>query len=165
MRLSLRWVISPLVAVVMILAPAQTMACIPGLQWGMDSSTVEERLNVSLETARSLEADSSVVYRISSQHIGDIPVEELDLRFSDQGLEQLVYSLPSDSMTEVLAGLRARYGSPVSTTVNHLGQIPQQIWIWNTEEDCITAVRTAVRAEDQKFLLSYRPSRPRPSLL
>ena len=88
MRLSWRWVISPLMAVVMILAPAQTMACIPGLQWGMDSSTVEERLNVSLETARSLDADSSVVYRISSQHIGDIPVEELDLRFSDQGLEQ-----------------------------------------------------------------------------
>ena len=77
-----------------VLAPAQTMACIPGLQWGMDSSTVEERLDVSLETARSLDADSSVVYRISS--------------FSDQGLEQLVYSLPSDSMTEALAGLRAR---------------------------------------------------------
>ena len=94
MRLSLRWVISPLMAVAMILAPAQTMACIPGLQWGMDSSTVEERLDVSLETARSLDADSSIVYRISS--------------FSDQGLEQLVYSLPSDSMTEALAGLRAR---------------------------------------------------------
>lgn len=94
MRLSLRWVISPLIAVAMILAPAQTMACIPGLQWGMDSSTVEECLDVSLETARSLDADSSVVHRISS--------------FSDQGLEQLVYSLPSDSMTEALAGLRAR---------------------------------------------------------
>ena len=93
MRLSLRWVISPLIAVAMILAPAQTMACIPGLQWGM-VSTVEERLDVSLETARSLDADSSVVHRISS--------------FSDQGLEQLVYSLPSDSMTEALAGLRAR---------------------------------------------------------
>ena len=52
MRLSLRWVISPLMAVAMILAPAQTMACIPGLQWGMDSSTVEERLDVSLETTR-----------------------------------------------------------------------------------------------------------------
>ena len=94
MRLSLRWVISPLIAIAMILAPAQTMACIPGLQWGMDSSTVEERLDVSLETTRSLDAGSSVVYRISS--------------FSDQGLEQLVYSLPSDSMTEALAGLRAR---------------------------------------------------------
>ena len=94
MRLSLRWVISPLMAVAMILAPAQTMACIPDLQWGMDSSTVEEHMDVSLETTRSLDAHSSVVYRISS--------------FSDQGLEQLVYGLPSDSMTEALAGLRVR---------------------------------------------------------
>ena len=127
----------------------------------MDSSSVEQRLEISLEKARSLEADASAIYRVNNQHIGELPVQQLDLRFGSQGLEQLVYSLPSDAMTEVLAGLRTRYGSPVSTTINHADQIPQQIWIWNTEEDCITAVR----AEDQTFLLSYRPSRLRPSLL
>ena len=161
MRLSLQWVLNLLMAAALLWAPGQAMACIPGLQWGMDSSTVEQRLEVSLETARSLDADSSAVYRVSNQHIGEIPVEQLDLRFGNQGLEQLVYSLPSESMTEVLAGLRTRYGSPVSTTIKHSDQAPQQVWIWNTEDDCITAVR----AEDQKFLLSYRPSRLRPSLL
>ena len=161
LRLSLRWVMSLLIAGALLWSPGEAMACIPGLQWGMDSSTVEQRLEVSLQTARSLDADSSAIYRVSDQHIGEIPVEQLDLRFGNQGLEQLVYSLPSESMTEVLAGLRTRYGSPVSTTIKHSDQAPQQVWIWNTEDDCITAVR----AEDQKFLLSYRPSRLRPSLL
>ena len=160
-RRSLQWVLSLLIAAAVLWSPRQAMACIPGLQWGMDSSSVEQRLEVSLETARSLDADSSAIYRVSDQHIGEIPVEQLDLRFGNQGLEQLVYSLPSESMTEVLAGLRTRYGSPVSTTIKHSDQAPQQVWIWNTEDDCITAVR----AEDEKFLLSYRPSRLRPSLL
>ncbi|WP_114992041.1 hypothetical protein [Synechococcus sp. UW179A] len=160
-RRSLRRLLHLLIATVVLWSPGQTMACIPGLQWGMDSSTVEQRLEISLGTARSLEVDSSAIYRVSNQHIGELPVEQLDLRFGNQGLEQLVYSLPSDDMTEVLAGLRTRYGSPVSTTINDTDQIPQQIWIWNTEEDCITAVR----AEDQRFLLSYRPSRLRPSQL
>ncbi|KZR87060.1 hypothetical protein MITS9508_02527 [Synechococcus sp. MIT S9508] len=161
LRLSLRWGLSLLIAGALLWSPGEAMACIPGLQWGMDSSTVEQRLEVSLETARSLDADSSAIYRVSNQHIGEIPVEKLDLRFGNQGLEQLVYSLPSESMTEVLAGLRTRYGSPVSTIIKNSDQVPQQVWIWNTEDDCITAVR----AEDQKFLLSYRPSRLRPSLL
>ena len=160
-RLSLQWLLSLLIAGVMIWAPGQAMACIPGLQWGMDSSTVEQRLKISLDAARSLDTDASAVYRVSNQSIGELPVEQMNLRFSNKGLEQLVYSLPSDAMTEVLAGLRTRYGSPVSTTIKHTDQVPQQVWIWNTEDDCITAVR----AEDQKFLLSYRPSRLRPSLL
>ena len=160
-RRSLQCVLSLLIASAGLWAPSEAMACIPGLKWGMDSSTVEQRLEVSLETARSLDQDSTAIYRVSNQHIGEIPVEQLDLRFSSQGLEQLVYSLPSNSMTEVLAGLRTRYGSPVSTTIKHKNQALQQVWIWNTEDDWITAVR----AEDQKFLLSYRPSRLRPSLL
>ena len=160
-RHSLRWLLRLLVAAAVLWSPGQAIACIPGLQWGMDSSSVEQRLEISLEKARSLEADASAIYRVNNRHIGELPVQQLDLRFGSQGLEQLVYSLPSDAMTEVLAGLRTRYGSPVSTTINHTDQIPQQIWIWNTEEDCITAIR----AEDQTFLLSYRPSRLRPSLL
>jgi len=160
-RLSLQWLLSLLIAGVMIWAPSQAMACIPGLQWGMDSSTVEQRLKISLDAARSLDTDASAVYRVSNQSIGELPVEQMNLRFSNKGLEQLVYSLPSDAMTEVLAGLRTRYGAPVSTTIKSTDRVPQQVWIWNTEDDCITAVR----APDQTFLLSYRPSRLRPSLL
>ena len=144
-RLSLQWVLNLLMVAAVLWAPGQAMACIPGLQWGMDSSTVKQRLEISFESARSLDADSSAIYRVSNQHIGELAVEQLDLRFGNQGLEQLVYSLPSDSMTEVLAGLRTRYGSPVSTTIKHTDRVPQQLWIWNTEDDCITAVK----AEDQ----------------
>ena len=65
-RLSLQWVMSLLIAATVLWSPAEAMACISGLQWGMDSSTVEQRLEVSLETARSLDADSSAVYRVST---------------------------------------------------------------------------------------------------
>ena len=124
-RLSLQWVLNLLMGAAVLWAPGQAMACIPGLQWGIDSSTVEQRLEISFESARSLDADSSAIYRVSNQHIGELAVEQLDLRFGNQGLEQLVYSLPSDSMTEVLAGLRTRYGSPVSTTIKHTDRAPQ----------------------------------------
>ena len=161
-RLSLRWLLTLLLSCAVLWFPGEAMACIPGLQWGMDSSIVEQRLEVSLGTARSAAGnDSSALYRVNKIHIGDLPVEQLDLRFGSKGLNQLVYSLQGDAMTEVLAGLKTRYGSPVSTTMGHGDQGRQQIWIWNTGDDCITAVRP----DDQTFLLSYRPSRLRPSLL
>ena len=161
LRLSLGWLLSLLIAVIVVWSPGQAMACIPGLQWGMDSSTVENRLDVSLGSSRSAPGESSAVYRVSQLHIGELPVDQLDLSFGRKGLDQLVYSLPGDAMTEVLAGLRTRYGAPVSTTMDHGDQRRQQIWIWNTGDDCITAVRP----DDQTFLLSYRPSRLSPSLL
>ena len=161
LRLSLGWLLSLLIAAIVVWSPGQAMACIPGLQWGMDSSTVENRLDVSLGSSRSAPGESAAVYRVSQLHIGDLPVDQLDLSFGRKGLDQLVYSLPGDAMTEVLAGLRTRYGAPVSTTMDHGDQRRQQIWIWNTGDDCITAVRP----DDQTFLLSYRPSRLRPSLL
>ena len=108
--------------------PTAAMACVPGLDWGMQRSHLEDRLGVSL---------------------------------TEGGLQQLAYELEPDAMTEVLAGLRSRYGAPVSTTVETEGQLMQQVWVWNTGTDCITAVR----AGDDAFLLSYRPSRLNPALL
>ncbi len=64
-------------------------------------------------------------------------------------------------MTEVLAGLRYRFGPSVGISVDIEGSSPQQQWIWHTGEDVIVAVKS-----DQKpFLLFYRPSLPDPSIL
>jgi hypothetical protein len=137
------------------LQPAAANACVPGLNWGMERSHLEERLGVALTEAsdRTLEAHGLT--------IGAIPVKRLRLQLGDQGLRQLAYELEPDAMTEVLAGLRSRYGAPVSTTVDTEGKALQQVWVWNTGTDCITAVR----AGDDAFLLSYRPSRLNPALL
>lgn len=92
--LSLRWLLTLFLSCAVLWLPGEAMACIPGLQWGMDSSIVEQRLEVSLGTARSAAGnDSSAVYRVNKLHIGDLPVEQLDLRFGSKGLNQLVYSL------------------------------------------------------------------------
>jgi hypothetical protein len=135
--------------------PNAAVACVPGLDWGMQRSHLEDRLGVSLTEAgdRTLEAHGLT--------IGELPVTRLRLQLSDGGLQQLAYELEPDAMTEVLAGLRSRYGAPVSTTVETEGQPMQQVWVWNTGTDCITAVR----AGDEAFLLSYRPSRLNPALL
>ncbi|NDD44066.1 MAG: hypothetical protein EBZ29_04525 [Synechococcaceae bacterium WB9_4xC_028] len=117
------------------LQPAAANACVPGLDWGMERSHLEERLGVALTEAsdRTLEAHGLT--------IGAIPVKRLRLQLGDQGLKQLAYELEPDAITE--------------------GKALQQVWVWNTGTDCITAVR----AGDDAFLLSYRPSRLNPALL
>ena len=66
-------------------------------------------------------------------------------------------------MTEVLAGLRSRHGKPLSTNLEH-NQQDDQVWVWNTGEDLITAVKSE-SAGKQAFLIAYRPSRLRPETL
>ena len=64
-------------------------------------------------------------------------------------------------MTEVLAGLRHRFGTPVGTTLDLEHGYANQQWIWPTGEDVITAVRS----EKKPFLLFSRPSLLEPSFL
>ena len=139
----------------LVVQPVETVACVPGLEWGMNRDSLETRLGVPLNEAEPSILEAKAVL------IGELPVSRLRLRMGDHGLQQLVYELQPDSMTEVLAGLRSRYGSPVSTSLENEHQPMQQIWVWNTGNDCITAVR----AGEDSFLLSYRPSRLDPALL
>ena len=91
-----------------------------------------------------------------------ILINKLRVRVEDNhGLKQLAYEMNYENMTEVLAGLRHRFGPPVGTSVDIDGRFPQQQWIWHTGEDLITAVKN----EDSPFLLSYRPSLLDPSFL
>ena len=66
-------------------------------------------------------------------------------------------------MIEVLAGLRARHGSPLSTSSTDPLQ-NEQSWVWNTGEDLITAVKHDGKIH-QQFVIAYRTSRLRPETL
>ena len=81
----------------------------------------------------------------------------------DKWLTNLAHEFAIDDMSEVLAGLRAQHGPPLSTSLDHNSQ-NDQVWVWNTGEDLITAVKSE-NAGQQAFLISYRPSRLRPGSL
>ena len=135
-------------------------ACVEGLKWGMDLSNVETHLGVSLIPIK--EKTNQNLFEVKDIQISGLPVEALRVRIEKEaGLSQLAYEIDNENMTEVLAGLRYRFGSPVGTNVDIEDGSPEQQWIWHTGEDLIIAVRSNHRP----FLLSYRPSLLDPSFL
>ena len=135
-------------------------ACVEGLEWGMDLSNVETHLGVSLIPIK--EKTNQNLFEVKDIQISGLPVEALRVRIEKEaGLRQLAYEIDNENMTEVLAGLRYRFGSPVGTNVDIEDGSPEQQWIWHTGEDLIIAVRSNHRP----FLLSYRPSLLDPSFL
>ena len=135
-------------------------ACVEGLSWGMDLQSVERHLGTSLNPVQ--EEASKGIFEVRDFQMSGLPVNRLRVRVEDDhGLKQLAYEMDNENMTEVLAGLRHRFGPPVGTSVDIDGRSPQQQWIWHTGEDVITAVKN----EERAFLLSYRPSLLDPSFL
>ena len=142
------------------LTPSPAMACVEGLSWGMDLSSVEKHLGVSLHPVS--EGESKDLFEVSNVHMSGLAVKSVRVRVQDEyGLQQLAYEMDYENMTEVLAGLRHRFGPPVDTSVDVDSDSPQQQWIWHTGEDVIVAVKSGQRP----FLLSYRPSLLDPSFL
>ena len=143
--------------------PTPANASVEGLSWGMYLSSVEKHLGVSLHPVS--ERESKDLIEVRDFQMSGLPVNRLRLlrlRVEDNhALKQLAYEMNYENMTEVLAGLRHRFGPPVGTSVDIDGRFPQQQWIWHTGEDVITAVKN----EDSPFLLSYRPSLLDPSFL
>ena len=135
-------------------------ACIEGLSWGMNLSKVESHLGVSLSPIK--EKTNHNLFEVKDIQLSDLPVESLRVRIEkEDGLKQLAYEIGNENMTEVLAGLRYRFGPPVGTSVDIEGSSPKQQWIWHTGEDVIVAVKS----EQRPFVLSYRPSLLDPSFL
>ena len=64
-------------------------------------------------------------------------------------------------MTEVLAGLRTRFGTPIETSFDIDSGSSQQQWVWHTGDDVITAIKS----DESPFLLAYKPSLLDPSFL
>ena len=135
-------------------------ACVEGLTWGMDLQNVESHLGISFSPIK--EESTQNLFEVKDIQISGLPVEVLRVRIENEdGLKQLAYEVDNENMTEVLAGLRYRFGPPVSTSVDVEGGSPQQQWIWHTGEDVIVAVKS----EHRPFVLSYRPSLLDPSFL
>tara|TARA_B100000700_G_C14815878_1_gene747478 strand:+ start:384 stop:866 length:483 start_codon:yes stop_codon:yes gene_type:complete len=135
-------------------------ACAEGLKWGMDLANVESHLGVSLIPIK--EETNKNLFEVRDIQISGLPVDLLRVRIENEdGLKQLAYEIDNKNMTEVLAGLRYRFGPPVGTSVDGEGSSPQQQWIWHTGEDVIIAIKS----EGRPFLLSYRPSLLDPSFL
>ena len=142
------------------LIPRPLMACVEGLSWGMDRPTVERHLGVPLAPLQKEEVGG--LFEVRNFQMSGLPVKSLRVRFEEEyGLKQLAYEMEYENMTEVLAGLRHRFGPPVGTSVDIAGKSSQQQWIWHTGEDVITAIKS----EERPFLLSYRPSLLDPSFL
>ena len=96
--------------------------------------------------------------------LDQIPVSQVMIDLDPAaGLRSLAYEFNVDDMTEVLASLRARHGQPLSTSIDDRRHT-KQLWVWNTGDDLITAVKSDT-ANRQQFLISYRPSRLRPEML
>ena len=126
----------------------------------MDLQKVESHLGISFSPIK--EETIQNLFEVKDIQISGLPVEVLRVRIENEdGLKQLAYEINNENMTEVLAGLRYRFGPPVGTSVDVEGGSPQQQWIWHTGEDVIVAVKS----EHRPFVLSYRPSLLDPSSL
>ena len=135
-------------------------ACVEGLTWGMDLQKVESHLGISFSPIK--EGTTQNLFEVKDIQISGLPVEVLRVRIEkEDGLKQLAYEIDNENMTEVLAGLRYRFGPPVGTSVDVDGGSPLQQWIWHTGDDVIVAVKS----EHRPFVLSYRPSLLDPSFL
>ena len=146
--------------VVVVLYGIPASACVEGLAWGMPL----EQVHAHLGPVKSTGDRAEDLYEAHDVLLDRLPVSRVTFELSQtQGLQSLAYEFAIDDMTEVLAGLRARHGSPLSTSIEEADS-SDQIWVWNTGEDLITAIKRKAN-DEQKFLLSYRPSRLRPQTL
>jgi len=92
-------------------------ACVEGLRWGMDLPNVESHLGVSLIPIK--EKINQNLFEVKDIQISGLPVEALRVRIEkEDGLRQLAYEINNENMTEVLAGLRYRFGPPVGTNAD-----------------------------------------------
>ena len=157
----LRALLIGLLAVFVVILPGlPASACVEGLAWGMPL----EQVDAHLGQAKPIGDRPQERFEVQDVMLDRLPVSRVTFELSQsQGLQWLAYEFAIDDMTEVLAGLRARHGSPLSTSIEEADR-SDQIWVWNTGEDLITAVKRKAN-EEQKFLLSYRPSRLHPQTL
>ena len=156
----IRGVLFPLLVCLWLFGVAPpSLACVEGLSWGMTLDQVKAHLGETHSTG-----DSQLQRYIAHDvKLDQIPVSQMMFDLDqDAGLRSLAYEFNVDDMTEILASLRARHGQPVSTSIEDKRHI-EQLWVWNTGEDLITAVKSDT-ANCQQFLISYRPSRLHPDM-
>ena len=150
-------VISLIASLIILWGFQPVQACVEGLAWGMPLDQVHAHLG-EVHQANTTHPDLFIARNVM---LDRLPVSQVTFDLTPEaGLQSLAYEFAIDDMIEVLAGLRARHGSPLSTSSTD----PQQIWVWNTGEDLITAVKQDGKIH-QQFVIAYRPSRLRPETL
>ena len=160
MRQLQAFLISASVGLLLLCNACPVDACVQGLAWGMPFEQVRSHLGES----QAVNEQKSGRYVMRAVMLDRLPVDQATFEVDPvKGLTNLAYEFAIDDMTEVLAGLRARHGKPLSTSLEH-DQQNDQVWVWNTGEDLITAVKSE-SAGKQVFLIAYRPSRLRPEIL
>ena len=146
--------------VVLFLYWTPASACVEGLAWGMPL----EQVHTHLGPVHPIGDRTQHRFEAHDVHLDRLPVSRVKFELSQsRGLRWLAYEFTIDNMTEVLGGLRASHASPLSTSIEEANR-NDQIWVWNTGEDLITAVKRKAN-EEHKFMLSYRPSRLHPQTL
>ena len=98
-----RYIVIPLLLFLIELTTQPAMACVEGLSWGMDVSSIERHLGVSLTPVeQDLNRD---LFEVRDFQMSGLPVNSLRVRVEDKdGLKQLAYEMDYENMTEVLAG-------------------------------------------------------------
>ena len=152
--------ITACLALLLFCSAGRVDACVEGLAWGMPF----EQVTAHLGEGQAVNGQKTGRYVQRNVFLDRLPVSQATFEVDpEQGLTNLAYEFAIDDMTEVLAGLRAQHGPPLSTSLDHDSH-NDQVWVWNTGEDLITAVKSD-NADQQAFLISYRPSRLRPEML
>jgi len=112
-----RYVAIALLLLFIQLTPKPLMACVEGLSWGMDLSSVGRHLGASLTPVQK--DLNRGLFEVRDFQTSGLPVNSLRVRFEDKdGLKRLAYEMDYENMTEVLAGLRHSFGPPVCTSVD-----------------------------------------------
>ena len=153
-------VISLIASLIILWGIQPVEACVEGLAWGMPLDQVHAHLG-EVHQANTTHPDRFIAPNVM---LDRLPVSQVTFDLTPEaGLQSLAYEFAIDDMIEVLAGLRARHGSPLSTSSTDRQQ-NEQVWVWNTGEDLITAVKHDGKS-NQQFVIAYRPSRLRPETL
>ena len=152
--------ITACLGLMLICSAGRVDACVEGLAWGMPL----EQVTTHMGEGQTVSEHRSGRYVTRDVFLDRLLVSQATFEVDPQkGLTNLAYEFAIDDMTEVLAGLRARHGPPLSTSLEYDSH-NDQVWVWNTGEDLITAVKSESDSK-QAFLISYRPSRLKPETL
>ena len=112
----LNLLISACLGLLMMCSAGRVDACVEGLAWGMPF----EQVAIHLGKGQALNEEQAGRYVKRNLYLDRLPVSQAAFEVDpEQGLTKLAYEFAIDDMTEVLAGLRAQHGPPLSTSLDH----------------------------------------------
>ena len=106
-------VISLIASLIILWGIKHIQACLEGMAWGMPLEQVFAHLG-EVHQANTTHPDRFIAPNVM---LDRLPVSQVTFDLTPEaGLQSLAYEFAIDDMIEVLAGLRASHGSPLSTS-------------------------------------------------